>query len=113
MDEENIQTIFPNFSALKTHFISNIYALVDHGIKFYQFQSLPNLHFYKTLNLEEMTLCFQTQVFPMPRNHREKQNSTQLNLQCVDHPTIILISKLKLNKSANIDSSCKQHVPNM
>ena len=104
---------FLNFHALKTHFILNTYALVNHGIKFYQFQSLPNLHFYKTLNLEEMTLCFQTQVFPMPRNHREKQNSTQLNLQCVDHPTIILISKLKLNKSANIDSRCKQNIPNM
>ena len=103
---------FLNFHALKTHFILNTYALVNHGIKFYQFQSLPNLHFYKTLNLEEMTLCFQTQVFPMPRNHREKQNSTQLNLQCVDHPTIILISKLKLNKSATIDSSCKQNIPN-
>ena len=104
---------FFNFNALKTHFILNTYALVNHGIKFYQFQSLPNLHLYKTLNLEEMTLRFQAEVFPVPRNHREKQNSTQLNVQCVDHPTIILISKLKLNKPANCDSSCKQDVPNM
>ena len=104
---------FLNFNALKTHFILNTYALVSHGIKFYQFQSLPNLHLYKTLNLEEMTLRFQAEVFPVPRNHREKQNSTQLNVQCVDHPTIILISKLKLNKPANYDSSCKQDVPNM
>ena len=78
MDGENIQTIFPNFSALKTHFISNIYALVDHGIKFYQFQSLPNLHFYKILNLEEMTLRFHVQVLPMLSNKGEEQNSTQL-----------------------------------
>ena len=78
MDGENIQTIFPNFSALKTHFISNIYALVDHGIKFYQFQSLSNLHFYKTLNLEEKTLRFHVQVLPMLSNKREEQNSTQL-----------------------------------
>ena len=78
MDGENIQTIFPNFSALKTHFISNIYALVDHGIKFYQFQSLSNLHFYKILNLEEMTLRFHVQVLPMLSNKGEEQNSTQL-----------------------------------
>ena len=67
---------FLNFHALKTHFILNTYALVNHGIKFYQFQSLPNLHFYKTLNLEEMTLCFQTQVFPMPR---EPQREAEFN----------------------------------
>ena len=73
------KTIFPNFSALKTHFISNIYALVDHGIKFYQFQSLSNLHFYKTLNLEEMTLCFHVQILPMLSNKGEEQSSTQLN----------------------------------
>ena len=72
MDGENIQTIFPNFSALKTHFISNIYALVDHGIKFYQFQSLSNLH------LEEITLHFHVQVLPMLSNKGEEQNSTQL-----------------------------------
>ena len=78
MDGKNIQTIFPNFSALKTHFTSNIYALVDHGIKFYQSQSLPNLHFYKTLNLEEMTLHFHVQVLQMLSNKGEEQNSTQL-----------------------------------
>ena len=65
MDGENIKTIFPNFSALN-------------GIKFYQFQSLSNLHFYKTLNLEEMTLCFHVQVLPMLSNKGEEQNSTQL-----------------------------------
>ena len=65
-------------SELKTHFISNIYALVDHGIKFYQFQSLSNLHFYKILNLEEMTLRFHVQVLPMLSNKGEEQNSTQL-----------------------------------
>ena len=59
---------FLNFNALKTHFIFNTYALVSHGIKFYQFQSLSNLHFYKILNSEEMTLRFQAQVFPVPRN---------------------------------------------
>ena len=69
---------FLNFHALKTHFILNTYALVNHGIKFYQFQSLPNLHFYKTLNLEEMTLRFHVQVLPMLRNKGEEQNSTQL-----------------------------------
>ena len=56
---------FLNFHALKTHFILNTYALVNHGIKFYQFQSLPNLHFYKILNLEEITLCFHAQVFQL------------------------------------------------
>ena len=81
MDGENIQTIFPNFSALKTHFISNIYALVDHGIKFYQFQSLPNLHFYKILNLEEMTLRFHVQVLPMLSNKGEEQNTQQVSLK--------------------------------
>ena len=69
---------FLNFNSLKTHFILNTYALVNHGIKFYQFQSLPNLHFYKTLNLEEMTLRFHVQVLPMLRNKGEEQNSTQL-----------------------------------
>ena len=69
---------FLNFNWLKTHFILNTYALVNHGIKFYQFQSLPNLHFYKTLNLEEMTLRFHVQVLPMLRNKGEEQNSTQL-----------------------------------
>ena len=49
---------FLNFNALKTHFILNTYALVSHGIKFYQFQSLSNLHFYKILKLEEVTLRF-------------------------------------------------------
>ena len=69
---------FLNFHALKTHFILNTYALVNHGIKFYQFQSLSNLHFYKTLNLEEMTLRFHVQVLPMLSNKGEEQNSTQL-----------------------------------
>ena len=68
---------FLNFHALKTHFILNTYALVNHGIKFYQFQSLPNLHFYKTLNLEEMTLRFHVQVLQMLSNKGEEQNSTQ------------------------------------
>ena len=70
---------FLNFNALKTHFILNTYALVNHGIKFYQFQSLPNLHFYKTLNLEEMTLCFHVQILPMLSNKGEEQSSTQLH----------------------------------
>ena len=70
---------FLNFHALKTHFILNTYALVNHGIKFYQFQSLPNLHFYKTLNLEEMTLCFHVQILPMLSNKGEEQSSTQLH----------------------------------
>ena len=81
MDGKNIQTIFPNFSALITHFISNIYALVDHGIKFYQFQSLSNLHFYKTLNLEEMTLRFHVQVLPMLSNKGEEQNTQHVSLK--------------------------------
>ena len=81
MDGKNIQTIFPNFSALKTHFISKIYALVDHGIKFYQFQSLSNLHFYKTLNLEEMTLRFHVQVLLMLRNKGEEQNTQHVFLK--------------------------------
>ena len=68
---------FLNFNWLKTHFILNTYALVNHGIKFYQFQSLPNLHFYKTLNLEEMTLRFHVQVLQMLSNKGEEQNSTQ------------------------------------
>ena len=72
---------FPNFSALKTHFISKIYALVDHGIKFYQFQSLSNLHFYKTLNLEEMTLRFHVQVLLMLRNKGEEQNTQHIFLK--------------------------------
>ena len=72
---------FLNFNALKTHFISNIYALVDHGIKFYQFQSLSDLHFYKTLNLEEMTLRFHVQVLPMLRNKGEEQNTQHVSLK--------------------------------
>lgn len=56
---------FLNFHALKTHFILNTYTLVNHGIKFYRFQSLPNLHFYKILNLEEITLRFHAQVFQL------------------------------------------------
>ena len=56
---------FLNFNALKTHFILNTYALVNHQIKFYQFQILPNLHFYKILKLEEIALRFQAQVFQL------------------------------------------------
>ena len=70
---------FLNFNALKTHFILNTYALVNHQIKFYQFQSLPNLHFYKILNLEEITLLFSCTSFPTLRNKGEEQSSTQLN----------------------------------
>ena len=64
---------FLNFHALKTHFILNTYALVNHGIQFYQFQSLPNLHFYKILNLDEITLRFHAQVFQLQgTNERSK-----------------------------------------
>ena len=72
---------FLNFNWLKTHFILNTYALVNHGIKFYQFQSLPNLHFYKTLNLEEMTLRFHVQVLLMLRNKGEEQNTQHVFLK--------------------------------
>ena len=56
---------FLKFNASKTHFILNTYALVNHQIKFYQFQNLLNLHFYKIFNLEEITLHFHAQVFQL------------------------------------------------
>ena len=80
MDGENIQTIFPNFSAIKTHFISNIYTLVDHGIKFYQFQSLSNLHFYKILNLEEMTTFSCASFTDAKQQRRGAEFNTIINL---------------------------------
>ena len=79
--------------------------------KFYQFQNLPNLQLYKILNLEEITLHFHAQVFQLQGT--KERSRVQHNLTGIDYPTIILISKVKLNKSATIDSRCKQNIPNM